>query len=104
MRKTEVTQLRMAKVENKLFSCRVDQIHEKAAELNELFAAGWLTEETQVVNDVYLVLLMKEGEGRKVFYVDVGGVAPDEVQQYMDRVKELMSNPKPDEDFFIPTR
>lgn len=104
MRKTKVSQLRMAKVENKLFACRLDQLVEKASELNELFAAGWLTEETQVIGDTYLALLKKEGEGRKVFYVDVGNMQPSDVQEYMERVKELMSNPSGVGDFFIPCR
>ncbi len=103
MRKTKVQQLRMAKVENKLFSCHVELIHEKAAELNMLFADGWLTEETQVIGNTYLVLLKKESEGRKVFYVDVGNMTAEEVKPYMDRVKQLLSDPK-EEDFYIPCR
>jgi len=104
MCKTKLQQLRMSKCENKLFSCSVHKIAEKADELNELFKDGWLTEETQVVGDTYLVLLKKEHSGRKVFYVDVGNMAPEEVTAYMDRVKELTSNPDKDSDFYIPGR
>jgi len=104
MRKTKLQQLRMAKRENKMFACRVEELSDKVATLNALFADGWLTEETMVSDGTYVVLLKKEHEGRKVFYVDVGDMEADKITEYMERIKELVSNPKEDSDFFIPCR
>lgn len=104
MRKTKLQQLRMSKRENKMFACKVEELADKVGALNELFADGWMTEETMVSEGTYVVLLKKEHEGRKVFYVDVGGMTEEEIGPYMERVKELVSNPKEAEDFFIPSR
>jgi len=94
----------MSKRENKIFSCPVSKLSEHVEELNMLFADGWLAEDTMVTHDQYVVLLKKEHEGKKVFYVDVTGLAQDKINEYMLRVKELVSNPDPDSDFFIPCR
>ncbi len=94
----------MSKRENKMFACKVEELSDKVGSLNELFSDGWLTEETMVSEGTYVVLLKKEHEGRKVFYADVGDMPTEKVAEYMERVKELVSNPKEDEDFFIPNR
>lgn len=93
--------IRMRKCENKLFACRVEDLHTRSSELNKLLEDGWLTEETQIVGNMYLALLKKEGEGKKVFYVDVSGMTHEEAHVYMERVKQLMSDPDPDGDFYI---
>ena len=104
MRKTKLQQLRMSKRENKMFACKIEELADKVGALNELFADGWMSEETMVLNGTYVVLLKKEHDGKKVFYVDVGDLAPSDVAEYMERVKQLVSNPSADEDYFIPTR
>ena len=103
MRSTEITQLSSHKTENKLFVCSIHDLDEKAADLNKLFDEGWIEEDTVVVADRYVVLLKKQVEMRKVFYVDVGSLPPEEIVEYMDRVKQ-MAKEGTDGDYFIPIR
>ena len=91
------------KTENKLFVCSVHDLDRKAVELNKLFSEGWVEEDTIVVVDTYVMLLKKQVEMRKIFYVDVGSLPPEEIVTYMDRVKQ-MAKEGTDGDYFIPIR
>jgi hypothetical protein len=102
MAKSKISQLTQAKTANMLFVCHINRLEERAAELNKLFEAGWLIEKSEVVGDVYFVHLQTCADARKVFYVNVGDMAPCEISDYIDQVKKIYSGK--DGDFFVPVR
>lgn len=100
---TRIENIPTEKVASKVFSCSVHEMDKGTKKLNELLdAEGWVVEKTEVVNDHFVVLLKQEVEARKVFYIDVGGMPPDEVANYVDEVRKRLR--EADDDLYIPVR
>lgn len=91
------------KVANKLFACHTGNLMEGVKKLNALLDEGWLVEEQQVVDGMYIVLLKQEIEPRKIVYVNVGDMSPCEVHDYVEDVRRIFKDGK-GEDLFIPVR
>ncbi len=90
------------KVANHLYTCRLDELESNCDLLNQMFLDGWLIESSLQTSDRIFLFLKMEEEGRKVIHIDVGGLDPHEIADYIERVKVIIK--EEDGDYYVPNK